>query len=66
MDPHSAYKKYRIDKRMSPRGIMMTPIGVDDREAYRKQMTDEIRADIQLKDLSSFSDCIYLFEFLFE
>lgn len=25
----------------------MTPIGVDDREAYRKQMTDEIRADIQ-------------------
>lgn len=47
LDPHSAYKNYRMDRQMSPRGIIMTPQIFHDREAYRKAVIDEITADIK-------------------
>jgi len=46
IDPHSAYNNYRMDNKVSPRGIIMTSKVFHDRDAYRKVVTDEIRSDI--------------------
>lgn len=42
LDPNSAYKSYRMDKRLSPRGARMTPPMFSDREGHRRQMIQEI------------------------